>query len=347
MRRLCAVALALLASPLGCAQVQGIARPEASPVAAIPPSVGPYCPGERYEVRTPPLSSELYVELTIGGRTGPFLIDYGATSSSVEAGVLAPGGGSVELTGPSWPGVPSRVRYSVFDRNVDVRGVGTQWGVIGTDLLSRVVVEVRLEDATDPHLVVSDQCDTSGLRARGFWRFDQRGHFGASGSGSARANVPVVWVDLQAGAGGPGLGARAWAQIDPGYGDAVWPYSVDVNEALFHQLESAGAPLTEVGRVPVTDCEGVERLDSVYVAPGHRLRIEDETGTAMYRVEGFYIVRKGAASASCKGIATLAEPGAQLSASFLRLFGRVVFDPTDSAVWVLPTPFDDLAAPDP
>ena len=37
---------------------------------------------------------------------------------------------------------------------------------------------------------------------------------------------------------------------------------------------------------------------------------------------------------ACGGIADMAEPAAQLGASFLRLFGTIVFDPKNATVWL-------------
>jgi hypothetical protein len=36
----------------------------------------------------------------------------------------------------------------------------------------------------------------------------------------------------------------------------------------------------------------------------------------------------------CGGIADFPEPAAQLGASFLRLFGAVIFDPVAATVWL-------------
>jgi len=301
-----------------------------------------FCPGERFSIKTPPLSSEPYVELTVDGRSGPFLIDFGATASSVEKGLLATSDGPVTLAGPQLPNLPARNRFDVYDRNVVQQGVGDQHGVIGTDFLSKMVVEMRFENANDEHLVVSMSCDTSGLGARGFWRFDQKGFFSSNPIGQSHANVPVLYIDFQEGSNGDAIGAKTWAQIDPGYGDAVRPYSIDINDAYYEKLVAANAPLVEIDSMRLEDCMGVERTDRVYVMPGHRLRIEARDGAAMYRHSGFYLVRKGKSSVRCGGIATIDEPAAQFGASFLRVFGRMIFDPAREAVWVLPTTFQVL-----
>jgi hypothetical protein len=306
----------------------------------VRPAGQSFCPGERFSIRTPPLSSQPYIDLTVDGKTGPFLIDYGATRSSVEKGLLADHNGPVILSGPKLPGLPEHNQFAVYDRDVTQQGVGEQFGVIGTDFLSQMVVEMRFENANDEHMVVSDRCDTSGLGARGFWRFDQKDFFSANPAGLSHANVPVLFIDFQKGPDGNAIGAKAWAQIDPGYGDAEWPYSIDVNEPYYANLVAAGAPLVEIDSTVVEDCMKVSRTDRIYVMPGHRLRIEDTSGARMYRHDSsFFLVRKSVGSVECGGIATISEPAAQFGSSFLRVFGRMIFDPADQAVWVLPTRF--------
>lgn len=309
-------------------------------------SAQPFCPGQRLSIYTPPLSSEPYVALTVGNLTGPFLIDYGATQSSLEGTLWNIETGPVDMTGPALPGLPPSNRFLVSNRNMTQQGVGRQHGVIGTDLLSKMVVELRYENANDEHLVVSSRCDTSGLAARGFWRFGQRGFFSArSPPGQLLPNVPVLHIDFQKGWGGAALGAKTWAQIDPGFGDPVRPYSIDVNEAYLAQLKARQVPLVEVDSVVLNDCMNTPRTDRVYVVPGHMLRLEDETGKVMYRQSSFHVVLKGKGAPQCGGIAHMVVPAAQFGASFLRLLGRTIFDPFNEAVWILPTLFSDLGGP--
>jgi hypothetical protein len=271
------------------------------------------------------------------------LVDYAATASSVERGPYTITEDSVTLAGPALPALPERNLFAVFDRDINQQGVGEQYGVIGTDILSQVVVEMRFENANDTHLVISETCDTSELGSRGFWRFDQTGFFSATPEGS-RANVPVLQIDFQEGSAGGAVGVKTWAQIDPGSGDAVRPYSIDINDIYYDNLVAAGVPLVEVERIDLTDCRRTSRTDIVYVIAGHLLRIEDSTGAAMYRHSSFHLIRKGIGSGQCGGIAMLNEPAAQFGASFLRVFGRMIFDPANEAVWILPTTFRDLGS---
>ncbi|HIK44643.1 MAG TPA: hypothetical protein IGR64_07105 [Leptolyngbyaceae cyanobacterium M65_K2018_010] len=304
------------------------------------PAIAPsYCPGVRFSIQTPPLSSEPYIQLTVDGQTGPFLIDYAATASSVEKGVLATGDAPITLAGPALPGLPEQNPFLVSDRDITALGVGDQLGVIGTDMLSQVVVEMRYDNANDEHLLVSRDCDTRALAEQGFWRFDQTGFFSADPTQQIRPNVPVLFIDFQAGLHGGAVGTKTWAQLDSGYGDGVRPYSIDINEAYYAQLVAADLPLVEVDSLEFNDCQGTLRTDRVYVLPGYWLRLEDAEGAAMYRQASFYLVRKGQGSGQCGGIATMDEPAAQFGASFLRVLGQIIFDPANESVWVLPTTF--------
>ena len=64
------------------------------------------------------------------------------------------------------------------------------------------------------------------------------------------------------------------------------------------------------------------------------LLIENEQGKSIVGADDFHLIVKPANT--CGGIADLPEPAAQLGASFLRLFGAVIFDPKTTTVWLDP-----------
>jgi hypothetical protein len=70
----------------------------------------------------------------------------------------------------------------------------------------------------------------------------------------------------------------------------------------------------------------------VYRLRDRPLAIETEQGKVIVEVEDFRLLVKPANT--CGGIADLPEPAAQLGASFLRLFGAVIFDPKTATVWL-------------
>jgi hypothetical protein len=124
---------------------------------------------------------------------------------------------------------------------------------------------------------------------------------------------------------------RAFAQIDTGYEDAAYAHSVDINQALFDRLVESGIKLDRVGDSDVWTCDGHERLPR-YRPEDRALTIENERGKPIVQTAYFHLIVKRANG--CGGIAEMAEPAAQLGASFLRLFGTIVFDPGNATVWV-------------
>jgi hypothetical protein len=124
---------------------------------------------------------------------------------------------------------------------------------------------------------------------------------------------------------------HAWAQIDTGYDDTVYAHSVDINEALYARLVESGIKLERVGEVSVWTCEGRESRH-VYAVKDRALVIENEQARLIVQTENFHLILKPANG--CGGIGEMAVPAAQLGASFLRLFGTVVFDPRSAKVWL-------------
>ena len=112
-------------------------------------------------------------------------------------------------------------------------------------------------------------------------------------------------------------------------------HTIELNPALFDQV-SAAMPLVPVGSVSIRTCAGTSTAVPVSVAPHRNLRLEDETGAALLTFGAFYVLRKE--PGACGGIGALAEPAAQIGASFLRAFGTTVFNPKREEIWIRPAP---------
>lgn len=345
-----AAAAALAVAFTGGSRVEARERPKARAIAA---AEAVRCAGTGLPLRVPTDGLAPYVELALDGKTGPFLIDYGAGASSVEHGVWAwPDNdprwrtlfgdphGQIALTGftlPGWTGAT----FNEYDRNVTRAGVGLQHGVVGVDLLFNQTVEFHYADPSRSVVIggFGKACSTADLAAAGFKRIGQAGHWdSAGGTPDGALNAPVVYVELaDASAPTVRLGVAAWAQVDTGYDDQVRAFSIDINQALFDRLAALNPAPVEGATIGVTGCDGSTQQRRTFTTPGRVLRIETETGAEVMRVPQFTFVLKGAAE-KCGGIATVATPAAQLGASFLNAFGTTIFDGPAKLVWIKPRP---------
>jgi hypothetical protein len=267
-----------------------------------------------------PGGSSPYVELTADGIKGPFLLDYGATRSSLSAAAFPGSDGSIRHAAISLPGIKSAdfhlARYEFL-----LQPEKGQLGVIGDDLLSRFTVQLTQSTA----YLGGEPCRPETLEASGLTPVDQNGFF-SSDPAKIKAglpNVPVAFLRLGE--------VRAWAQIDTGYEDSRHGHSIDINQALFGRLLKSGVKLDRVHDVDVWTCDGRERR-AVYQVENAPLVIEDGQAKPIVTTREFHLIVKPANA--CGGIADFSEPAAQLGASFLRLFSDVIFDPKTGTVWL-------------
>ncbi len=278
------------------------------------------CGGRRYETSRVPHGASPYVTLRADGVTGPFLLDYGATRSSLSAGVFPGSTGSIRKASISLPGV-EQGNFDLSRYDLLLQPEQGQVGVIATDLLSLISVQL-----TGSAAFLGDKpCNPDALRARGLVPVAQKGFFSSDLSeiDDGLPNVPVVFLRLG--------DVRAWAQIDTGYDDTVYTHSVDINEALFEDLVKGGAKLERLADINVWTCDGHESR-TVYTTKGRTLVIENERAKRVAQTDKFHLILKP--ENSCGGIAAMTVPAAQLGASFLKLFGTVVFDPRSQTVWL-------------
>jgi len=281
---------------------------------------GALCGGRAYPRISVPDGSSPYVELTVDGVTGPFLLDYGATFSSLSAAMFSGQDGSIRTAAISLPGI-DRADFHLARYYLMLQPKKGQIGVIGDDLLSRFTVQLTDRAA----FLGAESCRPEALIARGLTPVAQSGFFSSdlSKGGTGLPNVPVVFLRLG--------GIRVWAQFDTGYEDFVYPRSVDINQALFDRLVASGADLEQVKDIDMWTCDGRERRP-VYRLKDRPLTVENEKGERIVETDSFHLILKP--SNACGGIADMTEPAAQLGASFLGLFGEVVFDPRNATVWL-------------
>lgn len=263
--------------------------------------------------------------LAVGGRSGWFLIDSGASYSALDATRYnVARGDHVELESPLCG--PASVVFSAEDMRSFAAPQGGQSGRIGTDILAQLAVAFSYDGASSTMTVRSARFDPATLTAAGFAEIDLPGFYGATTRRrpTDSNDVPVVGLAI-----GPVTFA---AQLDTGFDDARDPWIVQGNEALLTLLRDRGVAMEPALEGDTRGCSGVR--------PYPRWRIESAT------VE--VIAADGAPAGSyppplleikndvaCGGIAAFAEPFAQIGASWLGRWRTTILDGPGGAVWML------------
>jgi hypothetical protein len=314
---------------------------------AAPAGAQPICGGTTLPISTSPGRNAPYVDLTFEGKTGPFLIDYGASASSLEEGIWAipsialrlghdASGPTTKAEGfglPGWASIP--VTLKIFDRNVYLPDQRQQHGVVGVDLTESQNVELNYDRADKRSATISAYnaaCDTSKFSAAGFVKIGQAGHWAKGGvAPDGIHNGPVAYFSL---VDGKGVATKLyWAQLDTGYEDSLLAHSIDINTALFTSLQSSGITLSEGPSMQVTGCDGKPHSRRTFTAPAQTLRVQSDTGEVVTQLKSFHFLLKDQAEV-CGGISTASTPAGQFGASFLKAFGTTIFMGSTKEVWV-------------
>lgn len=326
--------------------------PPSDPLAALADCLGTSAPLT--------LSGRLpYVAVSVGSARVDFLLDHGTTFSSIDLAAFPAPGPVTHDCDPARLGVPCTVdAFSFFAPaspvrlvTADYRGVAgfvRQAGILGTDFTSLRVVALSY-DRFRLYVSGATRCTADAWRAAGFVALDTTGYFShdlsalaplrtvvADAAPSARVpNVPTVRVRV--------AGVHALAQLDPGFDDALVPFSLNVNAAFYDALVAADA--SALVRAPSRDLAlstcvvGVsEPVEAYTLAPARTLDFVDDRGAAARRYPGatLFVKRTPAAARSCGGIGTWTAPAAQVAGSFFVDFGVVAFDPFAARVWLRP-----------
>jgi hypothetical protein len=268
--------------------------------------------------------------MQLAGRNGNFLVDTGASASSVDgrAFSLTPGT-NAQLWGSTFPTITGGA-FAVFDWSNAPAPPGGLAGVIGTDFLSLRIAEFRY-DANAPSLEVSEErCLAQQFEDAGFTSIAQDGYYSSE---PARLrpntlNIPIVFIRVGS--------VIAPAQIDSGFSETGSVRGVvQINEALFAALRNAGVamiPFTEIG-FSITDCRGNVFVPALWQVRGAPLQITTHEGKALRQYEDLLLEVKPTPTA-CGGIATSPEPMGQIGAEYLRRWGTFVLDPFNERVWL-------------
>jgi hypothetical protein len=290
-----------------------------------------------------------YAQVRIAGRSGYFVLDFGATTSSITpsgfAGRSAPAPlpgsidryGGFEFFGP-WGPVQLRLQS-----HTPVTSKVRQAGVIGTDFLASHIYTLDYRAGRVHRAARGQFCSDAALAAAGFLALSTQDYYAESaqrlacplaGGPPNCVNVPTIPVRI-----GP---VQTAAQLDTGYDDGRRPRSLNINPALFDALRRAGVAMTPRPDISLrlsTCVAGVsEPIEAWQLARGTTFGLQDVQRRLLPRPAGtvtLFVKRTPAAASVCGGIGTWAQPAAQLGASFVAL-GTMVADPFSQRVWLRP-----------
>jgi hypothetical protein len=281
------------------------------------------CGGTRIPIDTS-VFSKPFVNLTLGGANGNFLLDTGTTHSRVDMRRYGVSEGSkIFLSGFSLPLVQGGL-FTAADLSSFSAPLGGALGTIGTDFLSLRSIEFHYEQP-QPFAALGRACDQAVLRDAGFVAVGLPGYYEADLSRlkSGMPNVPVV---------GLRIGRTTFpAQVDTGYGDLPQGV-VQINAALMRILRDAGMPAHLLRSDVVTvSCSGTYTYERWQIEHD-RLSVVGVDGHTVASLPPPLLEVK--TDAHCGGISTFAEPFAQVGASWLSRWGTSVFDALSSGVWI-------------
>lgn len=322
--------------------------------AAAQPLPQPDCLGERQPLTV--ASQMSYTLVSVAGRQGYMLLDFGASVSSITPANFqgtAPPQPSDATAGRfddfvffgSWGAVqllmqaqPAVQRLKTADGQATIR----QAGVIGTDFLAQHIYTLDYRAGHLWRAAGGAFCSDAALKGAGYRAVSTRDYYGTN---RASLSCPTAGAAPQGCANIPSIPIRigsvqAVAQLDTGYDDSRQPYAVNINGALFDALKAAGVKLTPRPDIALqlSTCQaGIsERVEAYRLAAGTPFGILDSAGQLLARKRAdvtLFVKRTPAAAAACGGIGTWAQPAAQLGASFVA-GGSLVVDPFSARVWL-------------
>ena len=324
---------------------EGVTQPDELRSKDLPACLGPGQPISLFQ-------NLPFVDVTVAGATGPFLVDFATTGSAIDVLAFpAPGlkaarcplGASCAFDGFTFFGGWGTV--TLVSEELDYPGAALhQAGILGTDFLAANVFTLDYE-RRQIRRSNGGACDDATLTHAGLRALSTKGFYGlgsaerkpmsdvlASAGVGPVPNVPTVPVRV--------AGVTAIAQLDTGFADVRVPHSVNINAAFFDAIR-ARSPDSIVrdaaSDLSLTTCAGVaESVEAWRMAPGNSFELVDESGRAA-RAEPaavLFVKRTPAAALRCGGIGTWTAPAAQVATSFYVDAGAMVFDPFAERVWI-------------
>ncbi len=246
---------------------------------AGPDAAARSCPDARIPLNTS-VGGTPIASLTVGGRSGWFLIDSGASLSAVDAyayGLAA--GAAVELSPPFC--APRKSVFRAEDMGSFAAPAGGQRGRIGTDILAGFAVTFSYAGPAPGMTVHAGSLDPAALTAAGFVEIDRPGYYGAAASDRLPGSTGIPVIGLAIGS------VAVPAQLDTGFDDARDPGIVQGNAALMAELRQNGVAMHPVPAGSTLGCAGPRpyprwriELDRARPGTGRRNACKNLSGAA-------------------------------------------------------------------
>lgn len=279
-----------------------------------------------------------YTTVKIGNYDGYFLIDFGTTVSTIDLNGFNNGSPKpINNTQNKFENFDFFGSWGTVALNVqnhsNIQGI-KQAGILGTDFLS---LNIFTLDYTNKIIFRSDKqnfCSDSCLIRKDFKAVSTAGYYSNDPkklNNDCTSNIPTVPIKIGV--------VSAVAQIDPGYDDKLYRYSVNINQAYFDALIDANIILIENpnANFVLTTCiaELSENVKAYTLPEGVSFSIISTDGTSILINSDINIFLKQIPleAKKCGGIGTWQIPAAQIGASFLLDSKKVIFDPFNSKVW--------------
>lgn len=307
-----------------------------------------------------------YAKATVGrapqAGVGSFMLDLATTLSTIDLAAFGSGGPQPTNCDPTLLG--QRCSFHGFDFfgdwgdvvlvTADHAGYGAgvvrPAGILGTNMLSQIVLTLDYAGETARRATADAFCDDDALRALGLAPLSSAGFY-ASDPKQLR-DMTSVMSDATPGVHVPNVpsvplrigGATAPAQLDTGFDDYLYPLSINVNEAFYAAIVKASpdALVRASSRdLSLSTCAGVsEPVEAYTLAAGKAAALVDEDGNDAFSAADatVFVKRTPAAARRCGGIGTWTAPAAQVGGTLFARVGTTVFDPFTSRVWVKKTP---------
>jgi len=235
--------------------------------------------------------------------------------------------------------------YPAFNINLK------QTGVIGTNVLSQNVYSIDFKEHKLRESSFDHTCSDQELINAGFVALSTKGYFSSDTKSQklfpeshikplqkntnnlSVPNIPTIPIKIGE--------VEAVAQIDSGFDDQVHPFSVNINKALLHLVNSKKERLVRITEIPVmrllTCGKGIYTTITAYrLKEGETFQwtAANHLAARSYSKAIFFLKDEAPEALICGGIGTWDIPAAQIGVSFLKDMGIIIFNANTQTVWV-------------